>query len=463
MNVIAHNLSAMNASRAFNTTTKSRAKSSEKLSSGYKINRAADDAASLSISEKMRRQIRGLNQGGENIQDGISLIQVADGALAEVQEMLNRMTELSVQAANGTNSNEDRHYLQQEIQELVAEINRIGKSTTFNDKPLFDDYEGTGEETSITSIISSPAADTGYLTEAYKINSSYYPSASIDFSGINSSNINKLNNQGFSFNCSQNCNEVFDFKFKTDGTPSSASNLSRQVTHNYILDISDCKNGSDVVNKLYSFVQANPPRDNGAIPALTSGALSVSHSNQMIKSADGKGIVIFSTSGMPTKEAAQSAFPKPSYPKSGRIDCSSLTNLYQVNKINNIRIQCSSEEDDCIMINTNRMNATLIGVNNIDISSQSEAKNAIGKIKKASEIISSDRSELGAYQNRLEHSHNNVKNIEENTQAAESQLRDTDMAKEMVKFANDNILAQAGTTMLAQANQVQGAVLKLLE
>ena len=109
------------------------------------------------------------------------------------------------------------------------------------------------------------------------------------------------------------------------------------------------------------------------------------------------------------------------------------------------------------------MNATLIGVNNIDISSQSEAKNAIGKIKKASEIISSDRSELGAYQNRLEHSYNNVKNIEENTQAAESQLRDTDMAKEMVKFANDNNLAQAGTTMLAQANQVQGAVLKLLE
>ncbi len=463
MNVVAHNLLAMNANIEFGKTTKSRAKSTEKLSSGYKINRAADDAAGLAISEKMRKQIRSLNQGGENIQDGISLIQVADGALAEVQDMLNRMTELSVQAANGTNSEQDRNYLQQEIREIIREINRIGKSTTFNDKPIFDDFEGTGEEASITSIVTSPAADTGYLTEAFQIGSTYYPAATIDFSGITSENIAKLNNQGFSFNCSQNCAEVFDFKFKTDGTPSSAENLDGKVTHRYILDISDCSTGAEVVDRLYLYVQANPPTGNGATSALTTGALSVSHSNQMIKSPDGNGLIIYSTSGKGSEAVAKSAFPKSGNLTSGKIDCSDLTNLSGNEVLNKIRIQCNSGEEDYVMINTRRMNATLIGVNNIDITSQSGALTAIGKIKKASEIISSERSDMGAYQNRLEHAFNNVKNIEENTQAAESQIRDTDMATEMVKYSNDSILAQAGTTMLAQANQLQESVMKLLE
>lgn len=223
--VISHNISAFNTQRQFGIVNASKRKSTERLSSGYRINRSADDAAGLAISEKMRRQIRGLNQGSKNIQDGISLLQVADGALAEVQDMLNRMTELSVKAANGTNTNEDRQSIQEEIHELATEINRVGKSTRFNDLLLFDDMRGEDIEGSVTNLVTSKAAESGYLTDAIKVGSYWYPAATIDFSNINAQNIGKLNDQGFSFCCSRGCNEVFDFTFKTDGTPSSSSNL----------------------------------------------------------------------------------------------------------------------------------------------------------------------------------------------------------------------------------------------
>ena len=139
MNIVAHNLTAMNAQRQFGINTRKRAKSTEKLSSGYKINRAADDAAGLTISEKMRSQIRGLTQGVENTQDGVSLCQVADGALSEVNDMLHRLTELSVQAANGTNTAADRQALQKEVGQIVQEIDRIGDTTTFNERYVFRD------------------------------------------------------------------------------------------------------------------------------------------------------------------------------------------------------------------------------------------------------------------------------------------------------------------------------------
>ena len=170
--VISHNLLAMNSKRQLGITNRSKAKSTEKLSSGYRINRAADDEAGLAISEKMRRQIRGMSQGVENTQDGVSLCQVADGALAEINEMLNRMTKLSIQAANGTNSESDRAEIQREINELKVEITRIGKTTKFNYKLVFDSGKEIKKDPmptlSITSLVKSPATDTGYLTEVIK-------------------------------------------------------------------------------------------------------------------------------------------------------------------------------------------------------------------------------------------------------------------------------------------------------
>lgn len=268
--VVQHNLTAMNANRQLGVTTSAQAKSTEKLSSGYRINRAGDDAAGLTISEKMRSQIRGLNKASTNAQDGVSLIQVAEGALAETHSILQRMNELATQAANDTNTTIDRNAVQKEINQLVSEIDRIQSTTQFNTMNLID----------------------GTFT---------------------------------------------------------AKNLQ--------------------------------------VGSLSGQAIGISISN---------------------------------------------------------------------------MNASTLQVTDMSVASYSAAGSAMDKIQSAINLVSEQRSYLGALQNRLEHTIANLDNISENTQAAESRLRDTDMADEMVEYSKNNILAQAGQSMLAQANQSNQGVLSLL-
>jgi len=270
MAVVQHNLRAMNSNRMLGLTNKTQAKSTEKLSSGYRINRAADDAAGLAISEKMRRQVRGLTQASRNAQDGISCVQTAEGALNEVHDMLQRMNQLATQAANDTNMSADRSYIQSEINALVNEIDRVKDTTTFNEQSLLD---GT-------------------------------------FTGKN--------------------------------------------------------------------------------------------------------------------------------------------------------LQVGAEGGQTITISIASMGASDIGVDSLDVSDYANASNAIASIKSAISSVSAQRSDLGAVQNRLEHTINNLDNVVENTTAAESQIRDTDMATEMVQYSNNNILAQAGTSMLAQSNQANQSILALL-
>ena len=271
--VVQHNLTAMNSNRMLGLTQSTLAKSTEKLSSGYKINRAGDNAAGLAISEKMRRQVRGLTQASTNAQDGISAVQTAEGALNEVHDMLQRMNELAVQAANDTNMTVDRNYIQSEINALATEISRVATTTTFNEQCLLD------------------GSFTGKM------------------------------------------------------------------------------------------------------------------------------------------------------------------------------LQVGTENDDAnqtISISISSMSASSIGVGGLDVTSHSGATGAIDSIKSAMKQISEMRSDLGAIQNRLEHTIANLDNVAENTTAAESRIRDTDMATEMVKFSNQNILQQAGQAMLAQANQSNQGVLSLL-
>ncbi len=272
--VVQHNLTAMNSNRMLGVTTNSQAKATEKLASGYKINRAADDAAGLAISEKMRRQIRGLTQASTNAQDGISCVQTAEGALAEVHDMLQRMNELAVQAANGTQTAADRGYIDQEIQQLKTEIVRVATTTTFNEQSLLD---GT-------------------------------------FSG------------------------------------------------------------------------------------------------------------------------------------------------------KNLQVGAENDSQQLITINIDGIKASKIGIADVTVTGTDEtkAKEAITKIKDALASVSSQRSTLGAVQNRLEHTIKNLDNVVENTTSAESSIRDTDMATQMVTYSNNNILAQAGTAMLAQSNQANQNVLSLL-
>ena len=271
--VVQHNLTAMNSNRMLGVTTKSQAKSTEKLSSGYKINRAADDAAGLAISEKMRRQIRGLTQASANAQDGISCVQTAEGALNEVHDMLQRMNELAVKAANGTNQSEDMSYINLEVQQLKSEIDRVSTTTTFNERMLLD-----GTFKSISLQVGAEGLSSNRITI----------------------NITSINTAGLSL------------------TPTS-------------------------------------------------------------------------------------------------------------------------------------------------VSTQEKAQKAIGQIKDAIKTLNKQRAELGAIQNRLEHTINNLDNVVENTTSAESSIRDTDMATEMVRYSNNNILAQAGQSMLAQANQANQGVLSLLQ
>ncbi len=480
--VVTHNLNAINTNRMYGIVGKKQTKSMEKLSSGYRINRAADDAAGLAISEKMRKQIRGLNQGAANIMDGVSLCQVADGALSEVHDMLNRMTELSVHAANGTLSSTDRAYIQGEINSITAEINRIGHTTKFNEQQIFATPEDITDDGSITQLVSCLSADKGYFGEAYEVEpGKYMPAAYLDFSNVNAENVARLHGGNFGFYCSRGCDEIFDVTFVTDDTPSSASNLGDAYHttehHIYTINISQCKNGSDVVDAIYDYIGNHLPYqriDSNLDP--TYGDLRVSHSNNLAK-VDSSKLAIYanrtvlsygyySVEGFATAEEAANQYPISGYEKediAGKIFCSNLSGIQPSAPIIDFRIQCSGEPTDAEFVKTYKMNSGVLGIESLDVSTQKAATNAIDKISSAISMISAQRADIGAVQNRLEHAYNSNLNTSENTQAAESKIRDTDMAKEMVAYSNRNILIQAGQAMLSQANQSQQGVLSLLQ
>lgn len=488
--VIQNNMRAANADRQMSAVSRKKEKTSEKLSSGYAINRSADDAAGLRISEGMRRRIRGLDRGSDNLEDGISLIQTADGALSEVSDILQRMNELSIQSANGTNSTADRTAVQEEVSRLAAEIDRIGKATTFNERAVFDYPSKLIEEefrkriphdyVEELQLVSSEAADKGFLTDALQIDSQtgsrWHPSATLDFNNITGENVSLLDGTGFTFNCSQSCKEQFQFVLKTDGTPSSVNgqNNGRNL-HVYTIDISACKSGADVVDAVYGYVRANMPNHlpvGGQLP----DALKVSHSNEMVKTADGNGLNIYAVIGYNSPDKAQTRFPvaKPpaNVPVPGGIDASGLLAVTETIRVhakpgydggyNDIRIQGSSNTKDGRMIRVQRMNTEIFGVRNLDLTTEAGIDEAIDVVSTALSRVSTSRSELGAEQNRLGHASRNNKNTMENTQASESRIRDTDMAKETVALSRQNILTQSGVSVLTQANQTPEGALALL-
>ncbi len=459
--VVQHNLAAMNSNRQLGITTGNQAKSSEKLSSGYKINRAADDAAGLAISEKMRKQIRGLNQGAQNLQDGVSLMQIADGALVEVHEMLQRMNELSVKAANDTLQSVDRKYIQQEMNQLKAQISQVGASTTFNERKIFDDmWPGKVHYTKLSEVIKSSAADSGKMSEAFQKNGRWYPAAYLDFSKVDESIVEALDGKGFTFTCAASCSEKFQFQFdtSTDESRIEGSTTYSSGTHEYYIGIKGCKNGKDILDRMFDFAYNNP-LTGAPTGSMTPTSVPVSHTNTIERLSDDKFVLWGNVGAYNTEEQAKNHNFNPGM---GVVDCSSM-DMNIKSEIRDLWIQASSNEEDGMYVTINRMNAEVIGVDDVDVTTRDGALEAIEKVKKAQEIISTERSNIGAQQNRLEHSYNNVRNTQENTQAAESRIRDTDMAAEMVKYSNNNILAQAGQSMLAQANQTNQGVLSLLQ
>ena len=394
--VVQHNLTAMNSNRMLGLTTASQAKSTEKLSSGYKINRAADDAAGLSISEKMRKQIRGLTQASLNAQDGISAVQTAEGALTEVHDMLQRMNELAVKASNGTMSKDDREYVQNEVDQLVTEIDRVAETTKFNETYLLkgDDTkapvtEGVFKKFDV-STLNSVISDTSKISE------------SNDFDSITGK---------------------FTLKF-TSGLAEGGTWAGKRIVAQNA--------GTDEITL-----------DDAKDAELAALNAAITNSKQVTGTATNDGAAF---------EMTSAATMKQSYTYAAAIDLS-------------LHVGADSTANNRINLSIDSMSASGLHVTGLKVngSDATNATAAINTIADAIQKVSTQRSALGAVQNRLEHTINNLDNVVENTTSAESQIRDTDMATEMVKYSNNNILSQAGQAMLAQANQSNQGVLSLLQ
>ena len=409
--VVQHNLTAMNSNRMLGITTSAQAKSSEKLSSGYRINRAADDAAGLTISEKMRKQMRGLDQASTNAQDGVSAVQTAEGALTEVHSMLQRMNELAVQSANGTNAQNDREAIQAEIDQLATEIDRVSETTKFNETYLLK-----GDSTTV--------AKATFMDSGYAIKGDLYAEGS-------------------------------DTKLTVDTLKDALAKGQKIYTTTKTAGQDDTKLAAK--GKDYDYVTKLYDKDGKVVSAenVLAG-----------KNADGKtdATNYYTSDG---GENANTAGTNIAIAKADaqKTDGTGYLEQFDVNGALgfNLHVGADSASDNKIAVKIDSMSAAGIGVKGLKVDTEEDATAAIDRISEAVQKVSTQRSALGAVQNRLEHTIANLDNVVENTTAAESRIRDTDMAEEMVEYSKNNILAQAGQSMLAQANQANQGVLSLLQ
>lgn len=397
--IINHNLASLNTYNRLSSNNAATSKSLEKLSSGLRINRAGDDAAGLAISEKMRGQIRGLDQAGRNAQDSISLIQTAEGALNETHSILQRMRELAVQSSNDTNTDADRVQLQAEITASIAEIDRIGNTTEFNTKKLID-----GSAKGVTAAVK------GSIT----INNNTALTISMSSAVANTTlpNSNKVDGAYMIVKVAQSI---------------AASGAATFLATNYQVIGPDGKTSTAIT------VTAGT--------TLTFVAASLGSAATIRISADlGK--------NMKVGESITFAFSK------FQAASNSLAS--------SIMTQIGANSGQTAFISMNDMRSIALGVDKLDVSTKFGAQTAIATLDVATAKVSTQRANLGAIQNRLEHTINNLSSASENITAAESRVRDVDMAKEMMNFQKNSILSQAATAMLAQANQQPQGVLQLL-
>ena len=472
--VVQHNLSAMNSNRMLGITQGTLSKSTEKLSSGYKVNRAADDAAGLAISEKMRKQIRGLSQASLNAEDGISAVQTAEGALTEVHDMLQRMNELAVKAANGTNSEDDRAYIQDEIDQLSTEIDRVAETTKFNETYLLKgDPHADAKAKQYTFSYAKGANDAVAKVTMTKNTAAGAQVDSITFQDVNTADQNALakaiRDQGITIS-STTVNGAQQVSVKLNGSDAQA-NFSVQTTSAGNFDIVNTK--GEVIAKI-----ANAKSAANMTTTITASTVTAAESTKEIFSyydKDGNAISAndlqnyYTASGGATATAAARADAPKVYDALGKEltldeDYVSATQDKTAALKLKFHVGADGTSNNQISVNIDAMSAKGLGINGIKIdgSNDSNATKAISTIAAAIKQVSTQRSALGAVQNRLEHTINNLDNVVENTTAAESQIRDTDMATEMVKYSNANILSQAGQSMLAQANQSNQGVLSIL-
>ena len=473
--VVQHNLTAMNSNRMLGLTQSSQAKSTEKLSSGYKINRAADDAAGLSISEKMRKQIRGLTQASANAEDGISTVQTAEGALNEVQDMLQRMNELAVKASNGTNSENDRTYIQNEIDQLTTEIDRVAETTKFNetyllkgDKDAVKGYsytygKATAENAAICGKLNTTA--TGSNT-GLRVKVETYGTASAEASKLQNELLKALQKSGARITVAAGATSTANAAISVDGYDIDADGkVSKDgKATNIKLTLTGTASNTSTVAKSDTVT-------------LDSGAVTTAAKTDRVAYYDKDGNKISEnalanyftanaagTNGTKLKDATLYDEFRNKITTIGNTDVTATKDQVGSLKLS-LHVGADATSNNKIELNLDAMSAKGLGVNGIrvDGATSDNADAAIETIKEAIQKVSTQRSALGAVQNRLEHTISNLDNVVENTTSAESAIRDTDMATEMVKYSNNNILSQAGQAMLAQANQSNQGVLSLLQ
>ena len=459
--VVQHNLQAMNANRMLNITTGSQSKSAEKLSSGYRINRAADDAAGLSISEKMRKQIRGLDQASTNAEDGVSAVQTAEGALTEVHSMLQRMNELAVQASNGTNSQTDRDAIQSEIDQLTTEIDRVAETTKFNESYLLKgDADGNtknvymkGHDAGLKGTLTDGATTATFKVAAGALDAG----KSVTIGGkeytIGATVADGKTLLGNTYDGSKTA--------KIDGTEYTliADTETEDATHKKKATIEGMvKAGAtvEVDGKSLTIMDANADGVDKSDSSVITAAKAISLMNTELLSANNIGAA----------DTAATMGTAPTYTSADGATFTINKGFATVaDKLNfNLHVGSDADMTNKINVNIETMNSSYLGIKGLNVADDTgvAATYAVDAIADALQKVSDQRSSLGAVQNRLEHTIANLDNVVENTTSAESRIRDVDMAEEMVEYSKNNILAQAGQSMLAQANQATEGVLSLL-
>lgn len=537
--VVQHNISAQNANEALRKNVSGLKKKTEKLSTGYKINRAADNAAGLAISEKMRSQVRGLTQASNNANDAISLIQTAEGGLQETEDIMQRMRELAVQSANGTYTDEDREQIQYEVDALKSEVDRISSSTEFNEMKLLDGsldggtgnasvygakygeqidvdtnnvlFKGTtisanieGVKVNFTSGASgeggeNAAWDTAGMTLTINlVDGRTYSQSDIDYlvNGASTSKSDQIQPPKVKIKLANGMTKSIPVTgtTTTSGTVAGERATAKGNLNTFLV-------GGTSTSNTYGFadcielVANNYGADDRIITIATDVGLNEEYVETTLADTDehtkdGAFTLHIATGNVYTAEDIEKLLAKEGLDYSVKLtdnaapdgdtwfyaNTSTSVTLPQNSGGRGVgkdamtfsgegltfQIGANGVEDQRLTVNVANMSAEALGISHASVATQDEANNSINLIDDAIKAVSTQRAKLGAVQNRLEHTVNSLNTANENLSAAESQIRDTDMAMEMTQYTKDNILQQASQSMLAQANQMPQGVLQLL-
>ena len=504
--VVQHNMQAANANRMLNVTTSAQSKSTEKLSSGYKINRAADDAAGLTISEKMRKQIKGLDRASTNAQDGVSAVQTAEGALTEVHSMLQRMNELATQAANGTNSTTDRKAIQDEVDQLSTEIDRVSETTKFNETYLLKGDQGTktinleAHDAGLKGTLTNNGDGTATFTmdalkggDKISIGGKQYTIGGTteqdvkDF--LKKNKVEDKADSTFSITIGGNTVTYKYYAAKANTTDGQGTVTKYGYDEGWYVEgeakETDTTTAQDAVNKKkvasYEAFASNDGTFKVGQQSLTKTTITDDNPKDGVDDKDSTVISVQKAYELAGKELlkANQIGDTEGHASVKNADDSDLAynagngsfkiNLAQAKVAStlsfNLHVGADADLTNKIQVNIDAMDSASLGIKGLNVNDKNGTAGtyAIDAISDAISKVSSQRSSLGAVQNRLEHTINNLDNVVENTTSAESRIRDTDMAEEMVNYSKNNILAQAGQSMLAQANQSNQGVLSLLQ